>query len=1069
MESPPDDALPPESPDFVEQDYLDSNEQLVPSHSHQKMPMVAIGGSAGSIAALNELFKKLPPDTGMVFVVIIHLSPDYESKLTEILGRCTSMTVVQAEDGAKAEPNCVYVIPPGKYLTTFDGRFKLSEILSEKGRRVAVDVFFRSLADSHGSQAIAVILSGMDGDGTLGIKRVKERGGLTIAQDPSEAAYPGMPRSSIDTGMVDRIVAVDQLAERLVEYISIRNRLKLPPEDGQQPASSSIGSMQDDREIALRELLLFLRLRTGRDFSYYKRATIVRRISRRMQVNGIEDLPSYLAFVRTHPGESGALLQDLLISVTNFFRDRDVFEALASHLPELFRNKPQSDSVRIWVPACATGEEAYSIAILLLEYARGLDAAPALQVFACDLDEEAIQVARAGQYPEAITADVSEERLRKFFIKEHQGYRVRRELREMVLFASHDLLKDAPFSRMDLISCRNLLIYLNQEAQHRVLETFHFALKPLGLILLGASESVDDGSTLFRTIDKKRRIYAPQSTIRASSQLPFGATSLLRAIEAQGSAEKNAPVVHGRRFSHDAQSGFHEKLGRNLDRSALIELHSRLIERYGPPSVLVNAEYEIMHLSEQAGAFLKFTGGEPTVNLLRVVNPSLRIELRTALFRATESGTPIETLNLLADVEGKPCEVDILVAPAKEIAPGFLVVTFARQFIEHERQVGEERAVSEQAARQIERELEQVKTDLRDTVEQYEAANEELKASNEELQAMNEELRSATEELETSREELQSINEELTTVNQEMKIKVDELANANSDLQNLMASTSIATVFLDRDLAIKRFTPWASSLFNLIPSDVGRSLAHLKPALDYQELLNDAEAVLRTLVPIERQVKDAEHCYLARIQPYRTPEDLIAGTVLTLIDVTERNSAMEALQRAEERMRLVFESAKDFAIFTTDRDRRVNYWNRGAETVFGYAESEIIGKSADILFTHQDLAKGDADREVCTAARDGRAENERWHARKDGSLFYGSGSVMPLRDAAGEVCGFVKIMRDLTESKRVQDALREQMDELKRFNVAAVGREGRMIELKNEINELCARLKEPRRYALESN
>ncbi len=1012
----------------------------------------------------------MPPDSGMVFVVILHLSPGHHSMLAQVLGNATAMPVSQAIDGQKVEPNHVYVIPPGKHLATINGHLKLINLEHERGKRVAVDFFFRSLADTHGPHAAAIVLSGADGDGALGIKRIKERGGLTIAQDPDQAEYAGMPRSSIDTGMVDWVLEVSEIPRRLLEYRDNELRLKLPPEDGPQPAPQPPPTtVNDNGEAALRDVLLFLRMRTGRDFSYYKRATILRRIARRMQVNGVDDLPNYLVFLRTHPGEAGALLQDLLISVTNFFRDREVFESIERYIPQLFHNKSQNDTVRIWCPACATGEEAYSLAMLMLEHSRRLESPPLLQVFACDLDDDAIQAARAGQYPDTIVADVSEERLRKFFVKDAKGYRVRRELREMVLFASHDLLKDAPFSRMDMVSCRNLLIYLNRDAQQRVFDTFHFALKPSGLLVLGSSEAVDDGSPLFRVVDKKHRIYAHQPAVRAGLPLPTGPSSLLRAIEAQEHA-RPIPVVHGKHFVPDASVVFQGRLALNLDRASLAEMHFKLIERYAPPSVLVNSEHEIMHLSEHAGEFLKFTGGEPTTNLLRVVHPALRIDLRTALFRAAETDTPVNSFDVPLILDGTPCVVHLGVAPASDISPGFMLITFEKREATEGQATPEESAaltIPEPALRHLERELEQVKSNLRDTVEQYEASTEELKASNEELQAMNEELRSATEELETSREELQSINEELTTVNQEMKGKMEEVASANSDLQNLMASTSIATVFLDRDLTITRYTPSAAGIFNLIPGDVGRPLAHLKHELDYPGLMRDADNVLRTLVPIEHEVQADDRWYLARFQPYRTVEDHIAGVVLTLVDVTDRNSATEALKRSEERLRLLVESAKDFAIFTTDHSRRIDSWNSGAEAMFGYAESEIIGQNSDILFTAEDLAKGDADKEARQARDQDRVESERWHVRKDHTYFYGSGSVRPLRDSSGQLRGYVKIIRDLTESKRTQEALREHIEELTRFNVAAVGRETRMIELKKEVNQLCDRLGEAARYSLE--
>jgi two-component system CheB/CheR fusion protein len=887
------DSLPPESPDTVEELLAPDIDDIIPTRGYEMTPMVGIGGSAGSIQALTAFFHQMPADSGMVFVVILHLSPHHESTLAELLGDTTKMPVVQAVDGQKVDENHVYVIPPGKYLTTIDGHLRLTDLKNETGKRVAVDLFFRSLADSHGPHAAAVVLSGADGDGALGIKRIKERGGLTIAQDPEEAEHPGMPRTSIATGMVDWVLRVREIPQQLVDYQANEQRVKLPPEDGPQLFVTPPRVGQDD-EAVLRDVLIFLRTRTGCDFSYYKRATIVRRIARRMQVNNVEDLHSYLRVLRTNAGEPTALLQDLLISVTNFFRDRDAFKALEQRIPDLFKGKGASDSVRVWTPACATGEEAYSIAMLLLEHASGLDAPPSLQVFACDLHDAAIRTARAGVYPEVIVADVSEDRLRRFFVKDHNGYQVRRELREMVLFATHDLLKDPPFSRMDLISCRNLLIYLNREAQERVLDTFHFALKPDGLLFLGTSESVDDSTPLFRILDKKNRIYVRKAASRQGLPIPQSSGSLLRVIRAHERAH-HEPVVHGKQFAQEIQTPGPPVA--NLDRTALGELHFQLIESLAPPSVIVSREYDLLHVSEHAGRFLRVSGGEPSTNLLRLVDPALRIELRTALFRAGESGETVETRGIPLDIEGEPSLVDVRVTPVPGVDGGFLLVVFDKRSSTEVAPVDNEAAWDrEPVVRQLERELEQVKGRHRDIVEQYEASTEELKASNEELQAMNEELRSASEELETSREELQSINEELTTVNAELKSKVEEVAHANADLQNLMASTFIATVFLDRDLAITRYTPTAIDLFHLIPGDIGRPLADLKNRLEYPELTADAVQVQKTLIPTEREVRGDGAWYQARIQPYRTLEDHIAGLVLTFVDITDRVTANEALR-----------------------------------------------------------------------------------------------------------------------------------------------------------------------------
>lgn len=891
-------GLPKIAPDGIEEQHGDAFDDAIPTYGYLMPPMVGLGGSAGSLSALQAFFKAMPPDSGMTFVVILHLSPDHESAMPEILARCTSMPVMHPVDGGKAEPDTVYVIPPGKHLTCHNGKLQLTNLEPERGKRVAVDLFFRTLADTHGPHAIAIVLSGADGDGASGLKRIKERGGLTIAQDPADAEVSGMPQAAIQTGMVDWVLRAEEMPRWLLDYQARERRLRMPSETGPLPEPPQKSS-QDNDEALLREVLAFLRSRTGRDFMCYKRATIVRRISRRMQINAVDDLAGYLAFLRLHPGEASALLQDLLISVTNFFRDREAFEALEQLIPQLFKGKGPGDAVRIWVPACATGEEAYSMAILALEHARTLDAPPAIQVFGCDLDDAAIQVARAGVYADTLTADVSEERLRRFFVKEHRGYHVRRELREIVLFASHDLLKDAPFSRMDLISCRNLLIYLSREAQERVLSIFHFALRPEGLLFLGTTESVPEDSPQFAVVDKKYRIYAHRAAQRAGLPVPAASTTLLRTLEASQKAQGSGPVLPERSFAQGF-GALAAEVARTEEKLSLGELHFKLLERLAPPSMVVDRDCNVVHLSPHAGRYLQFAGGEPTTNLLRLVHPALRAELRTALFQAAESNVPVTVNAVPVEIEGSPHAVDIRVMPAPELAADYMLIVLGMREATPAEALQQPRPEEpEPVIRRLEREAEALKARLRDTVEQYEGSCEELKASNEELQAMNEELRSASEELETSREELQSINEELSTVNQELKSNLDELSHANSDMRNLMASTAIATLFLDREFRIMRFTPTAVSLFRLIPSDVGRPLADLNHQLDYPGLHADVQKVLDELVPIEREVCDTTpeaRCYLARLLPYRTLDDHIGGVVLTLVDVTEVRRATEALE-----------------------------------------------------------------------------------------------------------------------------------------------------------------------------
>ena len=1015
-------GLPALSPDFAETTLGMEYDNIVPSRGYQLTPVVGLGGSAGGIQALSEFFKAAPVNSGLVFVVVVHISPEHESMLAPVLGRATTMPVVQATDGVKVKANHVYVIPPGKHLSAADGHLRLTHLEPERGRRVAVDVFFRTLADTHGPHAMAIVLSGADGDGANGVKRIKERGGLTIAQDPDEAQHDSMPRTSIETGMVDWVLKVREMPGRLLEYVQREKRLKLPPEDGPQPAEP-VPQTPDEAEAALRDVLVYLRTRTAHDFTYYKRATILRRVARRMQVNGVDNLPDYLVFLRTHPGETGALLQDLLISVTNFFRDREAFAALEAQIPHLFRDKGPHDAVRVWVAACATGEEAYSVAMLLSEYARKLEAPPRLQVFATDLDEEVVKRARDGVYLDTIATDVSQERLRRFFVKEARGYRVRVDLRETVLFAQHDLLRDSPFSRLDLVTCRNLLIYLNRPAQKRALETFHFALRPEGRLFLGTSETVEDSSDLFVPVDKPHRLFARRHTLRMGLPVPVGTGTLARSFQEQA-RHAERPVVPPHALATPELPPLDASGPETAAAKAISnEMHMRALEHLGPPSLLVDTQHDIVHLSGAAGQFLQFGVGELTRNVMRAIHPMLRLELRAAFYRAEQSGAAAESLNVPLELDGQLRAVDIRVSPAHDLVPGHFLVVFTP----HSLLAGAHPVASadDPVAQQLERELEALKAHLRDVVEQHESTTEEQKAGSEELQAMNEELRSASEELETSREELQSINEELMTVNQELKTKVEEVGQINSDLQNLINATAIATIFLDRELRITRYTPTATELFKVIPSDLGRQLSDLRHRLDYPELEADAERVLHRLVPSEREVgKVHDGCFLARLLPYRTVDDRIAGIVLTFVDITDRKRSEHARRQTEERLRLVVNSATDYAIFSTDLERRVTGWSPGAQIMLGYTETEIVGQLADVIYTPEDRADGAVELEVEVAAQVGRFENERFHVRKDGSQFYGSGVVVPLREDTGKIIGFVKVMRDLTQANATSEALR---------------------------------------------
>ena len=1143
-------------PDHAEQDAAPTLDDVTPGRGYDMLPMVGLGGSAGSIPALQAFFAAMSPDSGMAFVVVLHLAADRESALDVVLQRSTAMPVRRVTDWAAVEANHVYVIPPGKVIQSANGRLHCVDLKPESGRRVAVDLFFRTLADTHGPRASAVVLSGADGDGAIGIKRIKERGGLTIAQDPQEAEFESMPRSAIDTGMVDWVLPAAEMPERLRSYHALLPRLKLPPEHG-APLSRGEPPTADDLEPTLRELLAYVRSQTGRDFVNYKRATVLRRVARRMSVNGVEDLDSYLGFVRTHPGEAGALLKDLLISVTNFFRDRHTFDALESNLPRLFDGKGGDNSIRVWVAGCATGEEAYTIAILLSEHARTLKDPPALQIFATDLDEDAIRIAREGIYPHAITADLSDERLRRFFTREVRGYRVRSDLRETVLFAVHDLLRDSPFSRIDLVSCRNLLIYLNNAAQLRALETAHFSLRAGGLLFLGASETVAKAPLLFAAVDEKHRLYESRLLTGKSLAAPGGQSTLAHALNLQERSRQPAALPPPGIAHHALATPWLRPSPGEAGVRSWRELHLKLIERFAPASLVVDDEQEIVHLSAGAGRFLHFSGGEPTSNLLTAVHPALSVGLRTALVRARSTDQPVTTKPISFAEGDQAATVVITVARADDIVAGYLLVTFESHPVEGKSKVepAQPPAADDEMLRMA-RQIDELKWLLRDVSDRGDSTTQELKVKNEELQAINEQLRSATEEIETSREELQSIKEELTTVSVELKSNVEELGRSNADLQNLMASTAIATVFLDRSMRITLFTPSAVALFNLIASDVGRPLSDLSHRLDYPEMQADARRVLSALAPVEREVGFEEKSYLVRALPYRGAEDRIAGVVFTFLDITSRKKTKEtlheselvfrtivsqsaagvayldlegrltlvnprycaitghaesellgrhaidfvhpddraqdralfdrlvedgqpfeiqkrycrgdgkfvwvraavtatddlhgkrsavivvvlditesrrtdrALRQSEERFRLLLQNAREFAIVGMDLDRVVTSWNLGAERLLGYTEGEIIGKTADVIFTDEDRAAGVPAREGATALAEGRAVDERWHMRRDGSRFWGSGAMMSMREERGAAFGLLKIFRDQSASRQAHEALENSRTEL---------------------------------------
>ncbi len=846
-------------------------------------PVVAIGASAGGLEALQELFRHMPADTGFAFVVIQHLSPRHETLIASLLAPLTAMPVREvAADETVIEPDHVYVKPPSGTLTVDDCVLYVSKMPRLRGRRSPIDQFFRSLAEDQEDEAVCIVLSGTGTDGALGLKAIKEHGGLSLVQAPSTALYDSMPRGAMLTGAVDHVLPVAEMPARLVEHMA---RLRAGQGGNPERFREEIGGH-------LGRICSVLRRQTGHDFRHYKQTTLVRRVRRRMSEVGVDSVYAYLDRLNHDVSEVEQLFRDLLISVTHFFRDPDAFELLAAQVvPRLFEGKDADGSVRVWVPGCATGEEAYSLAMLLREHLDGLAAPPQVLVFATDIDSQALEAARQGLYPETVASQVAAGRLERFFVKQGNMYQVAREVREMCLFSLHNLIADPPFSRLDLVSCRNLLIYLESELQKKVAALFHYALRPGGFLFLGPSEMVAGQPELFRTLDKKHRLFQSRDTVvRPPFSFPLSERSRL-----------------GLRLPDETPR---RPLPRQQEVARTFE--SVLLESFAPACVVVNESGDIVYFSPRTGRYLEPPAGTPVVNVVDMARKGLRLDVRTALHKAVTSRVQVVHESVAFELEGETGRVNVIVRPIPELGedPGLYMVVF-QEVVTAGEGTSEadpgEMAADDPLVRRLEAELRSTRDHLQATMEELESSNEELVSSNEELLSMNEELQSANEELQTSKEELQSVNEELETVNSELKKKLDELGRANSDLQNLFQSTRIATVFVDRELRIKKFTPAALEVFRLIDSDAGRPIADIAPRFAGVDLVADIREVLRTLSPRERQVRteEEEAWYLLRILPYRTLDDVIDGVVLTFLDIGDAQASPVSRDTARPHRRIV--------------------------------------------------------------------------------------------------------------------------------------------------------------------
>jgi two-component system CheB/CheR fusion protein len=833
--------------------------------------IVGIGASAGGLEALEQFLASVPVNSRLAFVVVQHLDPSRHGMLPELLQRATPMVVRQAGNRMKVQPDCVYVIPPNKDLSILHDTLYLLDPVAPRGLRLPIDSFLCSLADDRRESAIGVVLSGMGSDGSRGLRAIKERGGLSLVQAPDTAKFDAMPRSAIDAGLADIIAPPGELPKLLLAH------LRQPPSDVEAfPAHDSAA-----HNSGFEKICILLRAQTGHDFSLYKKSTVYRRIERRMGIHRLGGIADYVNFLRANPQEIDLLFKELLIGVTNFFRDPAAWAYLQEHvLPGMIRSNAKGNHLRAWVAGCSSGEEAYTLAMIFREVVDRIKPQERveLQIFATDLDPDAIAKARRGYYPSTIAADVSPERLARFFREENGNFRICQEIRQMVVFAPHNVTMDPPFTRLDILCCRNLLIYLGPDLQKKLLPLFHYSLKPGGTLFLGSAESIGSFGDLFTPLDSKARLYSREQAAQKAFDVEF-------------------PTRHSSESFNTTETTLPNMPPANLQTQA----DQLLLQKFSPAAVLTNAEGDVLFINGRTGKYLEPAAGKANWNIHAMARDGLRQELILALPKALRTAEAVTVPNLMVDGDGETLWVDLTVYPIAEPTPlqGMAMIVFkdvAAVPPAPKRRTGKQ-AINARI-QELEQALQNAREEVQSVREEMQTSHEELKSANEELQSTNEELQSTNEELTTSKEEMQSLNEELQMINVELQSKVDELSATSNDMKNLLNSTDIATVFLDNLLHVRRFTSQATAIFKLIPGDTGRPLSDIAHELDYPELQNDAQEVLRTLVFSEKQIPSRDGgWYIVKIMPYRTLENVIDGVVITFIDISEAKR-LEAELRA---------------------------------------------------------------------------------------------------------------------------------------------------------------------------
>jgi two-component system, chemotaxis family, CheB/CheR fusion protein len=907
---------PPKSGDKKERPSVGAVKEAGHHRADGNFPIVGIGASAGGLEALEQFLEHMPQTNGMAFVIVQHLDPTRKGVMPELLQRATAMEVIQVKDRTPVEPDHVYVIPPNKDMSILHGTLHLLDPTAPRGLRLPIDFFFRTLADDRRERSIGVILSGMGTDGTMGLKAIKEKAGVVFVQDPASAKFDSMPRSAIDAGLADVIAPAGELPGKILAYLE------------RAPLLTKPGFLLEGKaQSALDKIVILLRSHTGHDFSLYKKSTVYRRIERRMGIHQIEAISEYVRFLQENPQELELLFKELMIGVTSFFRDPGAWEHLKEIILAFIKDRPSGQALRAWVPACSSGEEAYSLAILFKEALEQVKQGKSfsLQIFATDLDPEAVNRARQGVFPANISADVSAERLKRFFVKEENGYRVCKEIREMAVFAVQNIVMDPPFTKIDILSCRNLLIYLAPELQKKLVILFHYSLNPGAILFLGSAETVGSFVDLFGLLGSKARLYRRLDVSSRTEQMEFP-SSFVAPLSEQTPRAK--PPVNLQSLADQV-----------------------LLQCYSPAAVLTNNKGDILYVSGRTGKYLEPAAGKANWNVFAMAREGLRYELAEAFPKAVRQKGSVSLKNLKVGTNGGSQTLDLTIQTLAEPEGlrDMVMIVFTDVAAPPEAKVsGTTRRTPAGSARaaQMEEELKRAREELRSTREEMQTSQEELKSTNEELQSTNEELQSTNEELTTSKEEMQSMNEEMQTVNHELRAKVDELSQANNDMKNLLDSTDIATLFLDSELRVRRFTSQATKVIKLIPGDVGRPITDQSSSLVYPELVDDVRKVLRTLVFAEREVATRDgRWFIVRIMPYRTLENMIDGVVITFTDVTTSRKLEAKLKESLVLYLAPFEKIAE-GVILQDSEGDITFVNAAAERILGLPRDPMRKRSA---------------------------------------------------------------------------------------------------------------------------